>query len=347
MPRWNELLRYLNLPRSTFFDEGEPLAVQMGAKLEERTIETLRLVTLGACLAAQEALSSAQAHGTARLDDVALDDSACVTGTSRAALPALPAARESLESVALIAEADASASHPMPPNAQQTGAPEEPGTPARPPLVVVDPNTAARGFERAMQERRADRVLFDVFRPTALLYEAAARPRDHALVGLRDSVAQSQLMKGLTAVGDYVRRGRYRVLGDLFFVPPAKRGEARERSRWLRASELDPPRWDERGGPFWRLGRFNMWRVDVLGWHERLALAALVGTTRTEAVLLGPPKLFPRIGFVAEVARCLGRTLVGVPLDTCPDRLVKEIHAMRERAMPRDASFIMSFLEDF
>ena len=34
MPRWNELLRYLNLPRSTFFDEGEPLAVQMGAKLE-------------------------------------------------------------------------------------------------------------------------------------------------------------------------------------------------------------------------------------------------------------------------------------------------------------------------
>jgi hypothetical protein len=323
MPRWNELLRYLNLPRSTFFDEGEPLAVQMGAKLEERTIETLRLVTLGACLAAQEALSSAQAHGTARLDDVALDDSACVTGTSRAALPALPAARESLESVALIAEADASASHPMPPNAQQTGAPEEPGTPARPPLVVVDPNTAARGFERAMQERRADRVLFDVFRPTALLYEAAARPRDHALVGLRDSVAQSQLMKG------------------------PKRGEARERSRWLRASELDPPRWDERGGPFWRLGRFNMWRVDVLGWHERLALAALVGTTRTEAVLLGPPKLFPRIGFVAEVARCLGRTLVGVPLDTCPDRLVKEIHAMRERAMPRDASFIMSFLEDF
>ncbi|UCE02515.1 MAG: hypothetical protein JSW67_14930 [Candidatus Latescibacterota bacterium] len=342
MPRWNELLRYLNLPRSSFFDEGEPLAVQMGAKLEERTIETLRRVTLGACLAAQEALSSARACGTAPLED-----GACVRETSRGALPALPAPRESLESVALIVEADAGASRPMPPNAQQTGATAERVTPARPPLVLVDPDTAARGFERAMQERRADRALFDVFRPTALLYEATARPRDHALVGLRDSVSQSPQMKGLTAVGDYVRRGRYRVLGDLFFVPQAKRGEARERSRWLRASALDPPRWDERGGPFWRLGRFNMWRVDVLGWHERLALAALVGTTCTEAVLLGPPKLFPRIGFVAEVARCLGRTLVGVPLDSCPERLVEEIHDMRVRAMPRDASFIMRFLEDF
>jgi hypothetical protein len=165
------------------------------------------------------------------------------------------------------------------------------------------------------------------------------------LLGLRDSARRLTLI-GMTAMGEYQGERRFDALGDVMFVPPALRGELRTRSAWLRKHPIDLPSCRESGGPYWRLGRYNLWRLDVLGWPERLALAALVGTNRRTAVLIGPSHLFPRVGFVIETARQMGRTLIGVPIEAVPARLRTLVEKSRRREMSRRAQVLMG-LEAF
>ncbi|MFQ5599573.1 MAG: hypothetical protein ACE5G2_03345 [Candidatus Krumholzibacteriia bacterium] len=205
----------------------------------------------------------------------------------------------------------------------------------REPMLIADPGAARRAFENV--QREGDLLLLEdlleVFLPTALLYETGSPHGETVTVGFRDEAAPNKILKGLTAAGEVEDPHRYRAMGDVLLVPPAVRGEGRKRGHWIRTCQLDPPLWSEHGGPYWRLGQWNLWRLDVLGWHERLALAALVGTSAEAAVVLGPPNLFPHIGFVAEVAREMGRTLIGVPFEACPPELRLDLEEARRRSL--------------
>lgn len=318
-PRWSEFLRMLDRPRSNLFEDGSSLAMQLGGSLAtDVTLCTQRLV-LGACRAAAATLDGATDSGVA------------------ASNPAAKAAVAPGFEVRVVG-----------PRAVDLYPSEDMGSPVSQPLVVVDETTTARAFATLSEDLDASVAaieLLNVFHPTAILYEADPRRPETTLLGLRDSTRRATL-QGMTAMGEYHGNRRFNALGDVVFVPPAVRGHVRARSAWLRKTALDLPSWRESGGPFWRLGRYNLWRLDVLGWAERLALGALVGTDRRIAVVLGPRHLFPRVGFVPETARQMGRTLIGVPFEAVPEPLRAAAERARERLMSRRAQVFMG-LEAF
>jgi hypothetical protein len=79
----------------------------------------------------------------------------------------------------------------------------------------------------------------------------------------------------------------------------------------------------------------------VLGWPEQLALAGLVGTACTTSVVVGPPGLVPRVGFVPHAAAWLQRTLVCVPDAALQPRLRAAMRFVHRRS----DGFISAFLE--
>ena len=315
---WNDFVRMLDLPRSTMFEDGGSLAMQLGDSLSPNVMRAAQLLVLGACRAAATALDAGTAH----------------TVESRAGAPS--------------ARAPSLDVHNAGPRAVDVLTDDPTAPPVAAPLLVVDDETAARVFAE-LPDAPGNAIdapaLRETFHPTALLYEADPRRTETAMLGLRDANRRITLF-GMTAMGEYHGNRRFNALGDVMFAPPAVRGEVRERSEWLRQHPLDLPSWRESGGPYWRIGRYNLWRLDVLGWPERLALAALVGTNRRVAVMVGPRQLFPRVGFVIETARQMGRTLIGVPIEAAPERLRRAVEGSRDRLMSRRAQVFMG-LEAF
>ncbi len=310
---WHEFMRLLELPRSTLFHDGNSFSMQLGDTPKAEVMRATQHLVLGACRAAARAM------------DVVDENVACTTLRVH---PRGPSAVDIQCAAPGVAHTDA------PPHVE--------------PAVIVDPERAADAFATVADDPHEPvdlRGLLDVFLPTALLYEETPNVRETALLGLRGPVRASKLY-GLTAMGEYHGRRRFNALGDVFFTPPALRGELRARAAWIREQELDLPSWREAGGPFWRLGRYNLWRLDALGWPERLALAALTATNRRTAVVVGPSHLFPRVGFVVESARAMGRTLIGVPLEAAPARLRDAVQGARDRFLSRRAQMFMG-LEGF
>jgi len=194
--------------------------------------------------------------------------------------------------------------------------------------VWVDPETARRCFESAGTKPELCDRLPHVFRPTAFLFEENLRGRGSHYFCLEDDAAPQGIYTGLVAIVS-VTSPHIRTLGETYFVPPVPRRAGPARESWMQSRHLDPPRHGEPGGPFWRLGRHALWRLDVLAWNEILILAALIGTNAREAVIVGPRHLLPRIGFVAELARQMERTLIGVPIEACPRPLrgmLRDLH---------------------
>ena len=204
-------------------------------------------------------------------------------------------------------------------------------------VTWVDLDLARTCFERAYEDPDSCSRLPEVFLPTAFLFEERLRGGSNSYFCLEDGAAPEGIHTGLAAVVS-VLRGRLRILGETFFVPPVLPRDGSARAAWVQSCRLDPPRHGEPGGPFWRLGRHGMWRLDVLAWNEILALAALIGTSARTAVVVAPPQLVPRVGFVAELARQLGRSLVGVPLEACP----RPLRGMLRDFQVSDASFDLS-----
>ena len=325
---WNQFLRMLDLPRSSLFEDGNALSMQLGGPVPADAMRATQHLVLGACRAAAAALDAS---------GVATDDSLASPPLRADAAPYVPA---SGNPGVRVEPTGACAVDVVEVGAASAAVAE--------PLVTVDHDSAARAFATLSNDPASPidvRALLDTFHPTALLYATEAQARETALLGLRDAARRSTL-HGLTAMGEYRGGRRFNALGEALFVPPALRGEVRARSAWIRKQGLDLPSWREAGGPFWRLGRYNLWRLDVLGWPERLALGALVGTQRRVAVLVGPSHLFPRVGFVVETARQMGRTLIGVPLEAAPARLRRAVEESRERLMSRRAQVFMG-LEAF
>ncbi len=189
-----------------------------------------------------------------------------------------------------------------------------------PALVHVDASAARTAFAAARDDAGALDALLPLFRPTAVLFDESLRGNSSGVITLEDRAGPTKILKGIAAVAA-IRPPALRTLGEAYFVPPAVPTEGRARCAGSLAVALDPPPRQERGGPFWRLGHHSLWRLDVLPWNERLVLAALVGTASREALCLAPSRLLPRVGYVAEVARQLGRTLIGIPLDACPKEM--------------------------
>jgi len=119
------------------------------------------------------------------------------------------------------------------------------------------------------------------------------------------------------------------VRGESWLVPPALRGEGQRRTDWMRAVDLDPPPAREEAGPFWSLGQSELWRLDLLGWREQVVLAAAIGTRMPVSAVVCETNDFPRIGYVVERIRALGRTVVHVPLAAVPDALRAELDVYR------------------
>ena len=191
-----------------------------------------------------------------------------------------------------------------------------------PALVEVRADTTAAAFAVAMAEEplRLDSLLSH-FVPTALAYTAGpVRSRLDFLWAL-DRISPPGCLKNLTVLANTMEAAGGEamvVLGDTFLMPPALRGEGARRSAWVRGVDLDPPRRRDACGPYWRLGQRDAWRLDVLSWHERLVLAALIGTNMEVCAFLAPAAHFPRVGFVVETARRFGRTIVCVALEHLP-----------------------------
>ena len=93
------------------------------------------------------------------------------------------------------------------------------------------------------------------------------------------------------------------------------------------------------------MGHHNLWRLDVLPWNERLALAVLVGTAAREALCVAPSRLLPRVGYVAEVARQMGRTLIGIPLDACPKEMRGAMRNLERGHVPLAPSVLFATRE--
>ncbi len=204
-------------------------------------------------------------------------------------------------------------------------------------VTWVDLDLASACFDRAFENPDSCEDLASVFQPTAFLFEESLRGGSNSYFCLEDGAAPQGIHTGLAAVVS-VQRSRLRTLGETFFVPPVLPRDGSARAAWVEARRLDPPLHGEPGGPFWRLGRHGMWRLDVLAWNEVLALAALIGTNAKTAVLVAPRHLVPRVGFVAELARQMGRSLVGVPLEACP----RPLRGLLRDLQVSDVSFDLS-----
>ena len=194
--------------------------------------------------------------------------------------------------------------------------------------VWVPLDRARCSFERAAETPDPGDALQRLFRPTVFLFEESLRGRGGHSFCIEDDAAPPGIYTGLVALVS-VTTPRVRTLGEAFFVPPVTRHDGAARAAWIESRQLDPPRRGEIGGPFWRLGRQGIWRLEVLSWNEILVLAALVGTAARQTVVVAPRHLLPRIGFVADLARQMERTLIGVPLEACPRPLrgmLREVH---------------------
>jgi len=333
--RWNEFVRYLILaqrPSVAAEDRGLP-ALHLGDYPDDATIAVLRRATYAACKTARVTLAAAseadrfQRRFTFPASRARAGPCLSVRGATRRSVAA---DRSGV--------AESGTALPVEPLGRQVRSTE----PLQgDPILVAEHDVAAGAFAESMTKSLVIDDLFAVFRPTVLLYDTALHRDEHPIIGFKDRAGPRRIVKGLTAVGEPARGGNFRALGDVFLVPPGLRGEGRKRGRWIRARALDPPLLGERGGPYWRLGQYNLWRLDVLGWPERLVLAALVGTACSEAVILGPPQLLPRIGFVAEVARQMGRRLIGIHSDCCPEPLQKLLDAARTRGLARAAAALL------
>jgi len=196
-----------------------------------------------------------------------------------------------------------------------------------PSLVHVPEQVAREAFDMASRTEVELEALQEVFRPVAVLHDEALRGSRCGYLFLDDAAAPSGTVKALTAVAA-VHSSHVRVLGEVHLLPPAHPWEGRTRRRWIQGRRIQPASRSERGGPYWRLGKHNLWRLNVLSWNERLALAALVGTSLREAILLAPSRLVPKVGSVAETARETGRTLIEVPLEACPPHLRGPLRTM-------------------
>jgi hypothetical protein len=187
-------------------------------------------------------------------------------------------------------------------------------------LVRVPPEVAREAFETASRKEVELEELQKVFRPVAILHDEPLRGSRCGYLFLEDGSAPKSSIKAMGAVAA-VHTAWLRVLGEAHLLPPAHPWEGRVRRRWVQGRGIQPASRKERGGPFWRLGKHNLWRLSVLSWNERLALAALVGTSLPEAILLAPSRLVPKVGYVTETAREAGKRFIEVPIDACPPHL--------------------------
>lgn len=181
--------------------------------------------------------------------------------------------------------------------------------------------------------------LLGVFLPTTLLYTQEPALLENGFMYQRDGVAPVQWMQGLCYGHDAVLpEGQVVVMwGETILIPPAVRGEGARRSDWVRHTDLDAPRWREAGGPFWRLGRSRLWRLQVISWHERLLLAALLGTSRDSCVLVSPAVHFPRAGFVLQTAAAMGSRIACLALEDLPEAARDVLENGRQRWTARTA----------
>jgi hypothetical protein len=170
-------------------------------------------------------------------------------------------------------------------------------------------------------------MLLAAFVPTVYIHPGEHTTGEMELVWWRDGTPPHDQGKGVVLAHF---GSRHHLAGEVLLVPPALRGEGRRRTDWIRAVDLDLPPANEHLGPFWSLGDGETWRLDVIGWRERLVLAGVVGTRIGVCVVVCETSSFPRIGFVVEKARSLGRTLVHVPLEAVPESLRAELQATSE-----------------
>jgi hypothetical protein len=206
------------------------------------------------------------------------------------------------------------------------------------PFLLRVPRDAAReAFETAMCGEVELEDLQPLFRPIAVLHDESLRGSRCGFLFLDDAAAPGGIIKGLTAV-TAVHAAQLRVLGEIHLLPPAHPWEGRIRRRWIQGRGVQPPTRRERGGPYWRLGKHNLWRLNVLSWNERLALAALVGTAFHEAILLAPSRLVPKVGYVTETAREMGRRFIEVPLEACPPHLRGPLRTMTNQGVRQTPS---------
>jgi len=204
-------------------------------------------------------------------------------------------------------------------------------SPRRPGWIEVDAADGARAFDAALDwPAPALQELLDAFVPTTLLAARPAPGRDAHAAGLDDGTSCPAWV-GMSASVSDGRHGEA-ALGDTWLLPPVHRRESARRQRWIEERLIEPARRDEPGGPWWRIGMWNRWRIPVLGWPEQLVLAGLVGTACTASVVVGPPELAPRVGFVPHVAAWLQRTLVYVSDAALQPRVRAAMRFMHRRS---------------
>ncbi len=204
-------------------------------------------------------------------------------------------------------------------------------------LVCLETALAAACFAQARRATDTLDALLPIFRPCVFLYEANLRGRSCAYLALEDGAAPDRSWKGLAAVAA-IHSPRLRSLGEAFFVPPVLHAQGPQRERWIGERGLDLPCRGERGGPFWRLGQHGLWRLETLSWSEVVLLAGLLATSAREVVLVAPPRLMPRIGFIAQVAAETSRRVIGVPLDACPKEWRPVLRGDRQGKVPQGLS---------
>ena len=210
-----------------------------------------------------------------------------------------------------------------------------------PDLVEARADTIRAAFAVALAEEplRLDQLL-PHFMPASFLYTTVPVRSRLDFVWTLDRASPPGCLKTQSVVANGMaaaRGGETKVYGDTFLMPPAMRGEGKLRTEWVREVGLEPPRRRDACGPYWRLGHREAWRMDVLSWHERLILGALIGTEMETCAVLSPERHFPRVGFVRETARRFGRTIVCVALKHVPEAMRTRLENARRTQVVPDA----------
>jgi hypothetical protein len=194
-------------------------------------------------------------------------------------------------------------------------------------LCFATPETTRIAFDAAARSTVRLDILLAAFMPTAVIHAVEPLNGDTLVERWRDDAPPHDIAKGLLALG--LAGEVLHVRGESWLVPPAFRGEGQRRTDWMRAIDLDPPSAREEAGPFWSLGQSELWRLDLLGWREQVVLAAAIGTRMPVSTIVCHSADFPRIGYVVETIRSLGRTVVHVPLPAVPEELLAQLNATR------------------
>ena len=216
--------------------------------------------------------------------------------------------------------------------AAQAALAERPAADRDEPIGFASQATAETAFRAVTGVEVRVEILFAGFLPTVVLYPDRSPANLASLHWWYDDVPPHEYGKGLVRI--VTHGGRRRSSGEVFLLPPALRNEGRRRIDWMRSVDLDPPRVRDNAGPFWTLGESEIWRLDFLGWHELLILAAVIGTRIPVTAVVCELESVPRIGYVVETARELGRTVVHVPLAAVPEELraaLETTRALRRR----------------